>query len=86
MENLDISSLELNRDASTCVSDFSVSIDDEESGDLTAVKPDTAECDDDLSTDYSKVSVTLVEVNIYEILNCSIVLIFYPKIFYNSKK
>jgi hypothetical protein len=65
MENLDLSSLEFDRDAATGVSDFSVSLEEEESGEhaikLNEISTTSFE-DSVLSTDYTKVSFTLAEV------------------------
>jgi hypothetical protein len=63
MENLDSSLLEQVRDAETCVSDFSISLEDD-SADLTASKGErNSEDGSELTSDYTKVSYTLVEVN-----------------------
>jgi hypothetical protein len=66
MENLDTSSLEFNRDASTCVSDFSISLDEDDGEEAGAPKDELSSHgseDPGLTTDYEKVSFTLAEVN-----------------------
>ena len=62
MENLDLSLLEIARDASTGVSDFSISLDGESSDNVPSKSEQGSADGLNLTTDYSKVSTTLVEV------------------------
>ena len=63
MENLDSSLVEFTRDICTSVSEFSVSIDDDDVPDAEWVKAEDEVDSAELTTDYAKVSYTLAEVN-----------------------
>ena len=62
MENLDSSLLEGMRNASTCVSDFSISLEDDSTDLMPAKSEQNSEDGSDLTTDFSKVTFTLGEV------------------------
>ena len=68
MESLDQSLTEVIREIGTSVSEFSVSLDEDDSCGLVSLKPQESEIDSaELTTDYAKVPYTLGEVIVYQI-------------------